>query len=473
MSFVGDSWCYGTARQQAAAIAAGQLSASRVVECYLQRIEALDGELHAFASVYADDARQAAEAADSAIRSGHAVGPLHGVPIAVKDVAEIAGRITSGGSLAWAGRRSQTTATLVEKLLSQGMILLGKTHTVEFTCGGWGTNTRMGTPRNPWDMNRFRAPGGSSSGSGVAVGAGLAPWAVGTDTGGSVRIPASWCGLTTLKTSAGRISNHGMVRQSQTLDTPGPMALDAEDAAWLYRVMAGPDPRDRRSLGLPEDIDHPGSRNDIAGLRLACMPEAERKGVDDAVLAAYDRSLEDLRSLGAHIVPLDLPFTFARMMALCGDIMAAESYANLRAWVDDPGAPLDEDVRARIARGKGISAADYLQAIDERGAWIRRFDSILRPFDALLTPTTRTTAVLLEHADQSTSPAHFTRFVNYLDLCAAALPNGVDGDGMPTSLQIVCHRYDEAMALRIAIAYQRHTRWHLSRPRLIMANESA
>src|SRR5699024_4386500 len=156
----------------------------------LAGIVAREDKLQAFTEVYADDARQAAQAADLAIQSGHAVGPLHGVPIAIKDLVEIKGRVTTGGSAAWRDRHSTYTATLVMRLLAQGMIILGKTHTVEFAMGGWGTNMHMGTPWNPWDSTTARAPGGSSSGSGVAVAAGLAPWAVGTDTGGSVRLPA-------------------------------------------------------------------------------------------------------------------------------------------------------------------------------------------------------------------------------------------------------------------------------------------
>src|SRR5690606_26835258 len=160
--------------------------------------------------------------------------------------------------------------------------------------GGWGTNQHMGTPWNPWDPARARTPGGSSSGSGVAVAAGLSPWAVGTDTGGSVRLPASYCGLTALKTSAGRISNFGVLPLSPTLDTPGPMTRTAEDAALLYLAMQGPDPLDRRTLGLPAVNGLPSLRRGIAGLRLARMPDRERDGVAPDVLAAYDRSLDEL-----------------------------------------------------------------------------------------------------------------------------------------------------------------------------------
>src|SRR5437660_11383743 len=194
------------AHRLAAEIAARHLSPVDVVEGLLARIGAHNPKLHAFIDVYPDDARLAAEAADKAIRSGHAVGPLHGVPIALKDLIDLDGRVTTGGSMVWRDRRSAVTATLARKLIAAGLIILGKTHTVEFAMGGWGTNRHRGTPWNPWDAAVARTPGGSSSGSGVAVAAGLAPWAIGTDTGGSVRLPASWCGLSGLKTTLGRVS---------------------------------------------------------------------------------------------------------------------------------------------------------------------------------------------------------------------------------------------------------------------------
>src|SRR5262245_25629135 len=206
------------------AFGARTLSPVDAVNALLERIRRRDPSLHAFIAVYADDARLAAEGADRAIRSGHRIGPLHGVPIALKDLVDLEGRITTGGSKVWATRVSPVTATLAQRLIAQGMIVLGKTHTVEFAMGSWGTNTHLGAPRNPWDVAVHRTPGGSSSGSGVAVSAGLAPVAIGTDTGGSVRLPAAWCGIVGLKVTAGRISTYGVLPLSSTLDTPGPLA---------------------------------------------------------------------------------------------------------------------------------------------------------------------------------------------------------------------------------------------------------
>jgi aspartyl-tRNA(Asn)/glutamyl-tRNA(Gln) amidotransferase subunit A len=188
----------------AADIKARRVSPAEIVATCLERIAELDGKLHAFVEVYDKEARLAAEAADKAIRSGHAIGPLHGIPIALKDLVELEGRVATGGSAVWRDHRSAITATLAQKLMSAGMIVIGKTHTVEFAFGGWGTNQHLGAPWNPWDANVHHTPGGSSSGSSVAVAARMVPCAVGTDTGGSVRVPASWCGITGLKTTIGR-----------------------------------------------------------------------------------------------------------------------------------------------------------------------------------------------------------------------------------------------------------------------------
>src|SRR6516225_8794576 len=306
-----------------AEIGARRLSPVDLVDALLARISAADGKLHASAEVYGEEARLAAEAADKAIRSGHAIGPLHGIPIALKDLIEIEGRVTTGGSEVWRNRQSRCTATLARRLIAAGLIVIGKTHTVEFAMGGWGTNQHRGTPWNPWDLAVARTPGGSSSGSGVAVAAGFAPWAIGTDTGGSVRLPASWCGLSGLKTTIGRVSTYGILPLSPTFDTPGPMARSVEDAALLYHVIQGPDALDPRTRGITLSDPLPMLRRGVRGLRLARLPEAEREGVDGEVLAAYDAALESLARLGAEIVTVNLPCRFADYTTLTARIIGA------------------------------------------------------------------------------------------------------------------------------------------------------
>jgi aspartyl-tRNA(Asn)/glutamyl-tRNA(Gln) amidotransferase subunit A len=330
--------------------------------------------------------------------------------------------------------------------------------------GGWGTNQHRGTPWNPWDPIDARTPGGSSSGSGVAVAAGFAPWAIGTDTGGSVRLPAAWCGLTGLKTTIGRVSTYGILPLSPTLDTPGPMARSVEDAALLYRVMQGPDPLDPHTRGVEPSDPMPTLRRGVRGLRLARMPQTERDGVDGEVLTAYDAALEQLARLGAEIVVIDLPCRFADYTELTGRIIGAEGYFLLGDLIDDMSLPIDPAVRPRIAVGKGISARDYLAALHDREEAKRKFAAALADVDALLSPTTQTAAIPLAEVDQASTPAHFTRFVNFLDMCALAVPDGFTGSGLPLSLQITCRGYDEAMALRIGWAYQEATDWHERRP---------
>ncbi|RVU18046.1 amidase [Methylobacterium oryzihabitans] len=449
----------------ARAIAARRLSPVDAVEALLARIAALEPRLNAFVEVYGEDARLAAEGADRAIRSGHAVGPLHGVPVALKDLIDLEGRVTTGGSAALRGRPATATASIARRMIAQGMIVLGKTHTVEFAFGGWGTNRHMGTPLNPWDPAQPRTPGGSSSGSGVAVAAGLTPWAIGTDTGGSVRLPASFCGITGLKTTIGRVSTAGILPLSTTLDTPGPMARCVEDCALLYAVIQGPDPLDPNTRGVVPADPMPHLDRGVRGLRLARMPRAEREGVAAEALAAYDRSLEVLARLGAEIVDVSLPFRFVDFVRSSA-ILQAEAYLFDGHLAEDRTAQLDPDVRARILAGAGVSAQDYLRTRRMQQDMKRGLDKALADIDALLTPTTETAALPLAGLDQDVVPSRFTRFVNLLEMCALALPNGFTAGGLPLSLQICCRGYDEATALRIGQAYQQATDWHQRRPPL-------
>jgi aspartyl-tRNA(Asn)/glutamyl-tRNA(Gln) amidotransferase subunit A len=435
-----------------------------VVDALLARIRRRDPVLHAYIAVYEAEARLAAEAADRAIRSGHRVGPLHGVPIALKDIVELAGRITTGGSKVWIDRVSRVTATLAERLIAAGMIVLGKTHTVEFAMGSFGTNTHLGTPWNPWDLVTHRTPGGSSSGSAVAVAAGLAPAAIGTDTGGSVRLPAAWCGIVGLKVTAGRISTHGVLPLSSTLDTPGPMARTVEDVALLFGVLNGPDPRDRQTLAWTPVDPLPALRRGVAGLRLAVMPDEERAGVDAEVLAAYDASVGTLATLGADIVRVKLPQRFADYAANTGRIIGAEGYHVVGALVDDMSLPVDPHVRPRIQLGRGMSARDYLATLAEREQHCRAFRDATADVDALLTPTAQTAAIPIAKVDQSGTAAFFTRAGNYLGLCGLAVPNGFTAEGLPTSLQILCHAGQESTALRIGRAYEQASGWKDRRP---------
>lgn len=455
---------YATVTELSAQLEADKLSSAALVEHYLQRIADQDGRLHAFVDTYAQEALQLAQSADLARQAGSSLGPLHGIPIALKDLIEIEGRITMGGCAANQNRRSTVTAALVQRLRQHGMIILGKTHTVEFATGGWGTNTRLGTPLNPWDLDVPRTPGGSSSGSGVAVAAGLAPWAIGTDTGGSVRLPASWCNLTALKVCTGRISTEGILPLSTTLDTPGPMTRTVGDARLLYHALRERDDCSRTHAAQRTTLAR--RRNDLKGLRLARLPDKERAIATPEVLAAYDASLEVLRAAGADIVDITLPYGFAEVAEFNSLIMNAEGYSFYAELVDDPAQPLDEDVRPRLLKGRTVRAADYLNALRRRQAMQHELEPVFEQVDALLTPTTATAPLPLTEVDQNSTPAYYTRFANFFNLAALAVPNGATQHGLPLSLQIIGRPYSEESILDIGDVYQSHTQWHLRTPAL-------
>lgn len=460
-----DDLAYAPVHALATRLRSGELTAAALVDCYLQRISRHDGKYHAFVEVYADEARAAAETADRELKAGKARGPLHGIPIALKDLIDIAGKRTTGGSLYWRERVSPVTATVAQRLTDAGMITLGKTHMVEFAFGAWGTNQTMGTPWNPWDPATPRTPGGSSSGSGVAVAAALAPAAIGSDTGGSVRIPASLCGIVGLKTTVGRVSNYGTLRLSETLDTLGPMTRDVEDAALLFDAMQGFDPQDAQTLPHSQVDALKELKAGIAGMRFAVLPDSELGELDPGVAAAYARALDVLRGLGARIDTLKLPLSYKRLAEIVGKIIAAEGYALHREWIDRDDLPFDRDVRDRIRWAKGLSAADYIQVMTERKSMQREVDAMLREYAALLMPTTPLVAVPLPAVDQGKAPMSLlTRPINLLDMCALALPCGFTADGLPVSLQIAGRSYDEARILRIGWAFESATEWHRRRP---------
>jgi aspartyl-tRNA(Asn)/glutamyl-tRNA(Gln) amidotransferase subunit A len=438
-------------------LAERRISSVELTDACLDRIARHNDALHAFIAVYAEEARAAAKAADLARGVGYALGPLHGIPFGLKDLVDIEGKVTTGGSKVWAKRVSPTTGSLVRRLVASGMIVAGKTHTVEFAFGAWGTNQHMGTPRNPWDMRQHRTPGGSSSGSGVAVSSRMVPWAIGTDTGGSVRIPSAMCGLTGLKTTVGQIPTDGILPLSETLDTVGPLARSAADAAILYAALRCKDVR----------LPHAALARGIKGLRLARMPDDERSGVETAVLTAYDESLGQLADLGAEIVPVALPHKFSEFAAMTSDLIAIEGYAHVGPIIDDAALPVDEAVRARFKPARSMLASTYLALLQKRDRMRAAMETALADVDALLTPTAPMTAAPVSEVDgPGLVPSHFTRMVNMTGGCALAVPNGFSPNGLPTSLQIICAANDEATALRVGRIYQGVTDWHRRAPAL-------
>ena len=449
-------------------LAAGETTSHEIVAACLARIDALDGKLHAFVDVYRDDAINCAKAADLERRAGAMRGPLHGLPIALKDLLHIEGRQTTAGSKSWVGRKSTHTATVVERLLQAGMIPLGKTHMVEFAFGGWGRNAPMGAPWNPWDRQTHRVAGGSSSGSAVAVAAGLAPAAIGSDTGGSIRIPAALCGLTGLKTTYGLISLHGAVPLSPTLDSLGPITHSVEDAALLTAAMAGPDPQDPSTLMAPRfDLDQALATDvDLAGTRIGYLAaEHFPPTIEDDVVRAFRASIARLREMGCVLEEVRFPLDFEDLMVRNGRLIAAEAYAFHRDYIDDATLDIDPWVRRRTIAGRNVSAADYIELLAHRRTAAREFAGWMRARAALLTPTLPITAVAVADVDEATTPlATFTRAANYLGACALSLPAGLSGGGLPVGIQLIGAPFADAALLRIGSALQRATTFHLQRP---------
>lgn len=446
----------------AQAYRAGTTRPSEVVKAHLDRIARVDPRLGAFQTVYAEEAMMQAEAADRMFATGAALGPFHGIPFGLKDICDVEGRVTTCGSKAMADRMSPTTGALARRLFGAGGIMLGKTKTVECALGGWGTNQHMGTPRNPWDMDTHRVPGGSSSGTGVGVAAGLAVCGVGTDTGGSVRLPAGFCGLVGLKVTEGRLPTDGVWPLSHTLDTPGPLARSVEDALLMFLAMDGAEgwaiERDRQNgAGAFADL-HKGA----GGLRLGILDAQERAACTADVLAGYDAALDVLRSLGAKLVPFSASSSYADLTSVCGTLIATEGYFHSGHLYDDPALPMDEDVRARMLAGRDVSARAYQGMLTDRNVAKARYLALMQGMDALLTPSMTTTAPAVAEVDQAVSPGHFTRHVNYFGMCALSVPSGLSDAGLPTSLQIIARPDDEGMALRVGAAFEAagpSTRW--------------
>jgi aspartyl-tRNA(Asn)/glutamyl-tRNA(Gln) amidotransferase subunit A len=446
----------------------GETTSRAIVEACLARIAAHDPHLHAFVDVYRDDALAAADVADRRRRDEDARGPLDGLPIALKDLLHIDGRETTAGSKSWRGRISNHTATAVLRLEAAGMIPLGKTHMVEFAFGGWGRNRPMGAPWNPWDAATHRVAGGSSSGSAVAVAGGLCPAAIGSDTGGSIRIPAALCGITGLKPTYGRVSLYGAVPLSSTLDSIGPLARTAEDCGLLTAAMAAADPHDPATLNSPRgDLESALSGEpDVRGLRISALaPEAFPAFTLPDVVRVYREAIDVLRDLGARVDEGPFPLDFDEMMVQNGRIIAAEAYALHRAYIEDPTLDIDPWVRKRVLGGKAVSAADYIDMLEQRRRMSAEFARWMRDRDALLTPTLPITAPPLADVDEATTPlATWTRSANYVGACAISLPAGFSTDHLPVGVQLTGAAFQDGMLVRLGRAFQRATDWHLKRP---------
>ena len=425
-----------------AALKRREISASKLMAIHLDRINRFDSKLHAFVEVMGERAMARARFTDEQGLLPSAAHPLQSVPIAIKDVFDYEETVTGVGSLSTPRQPAERTAAAVKTLEGAGAIIHGKTHTVELTFGGWGTNPVMGTPWNPWDLETHRVPGGSSSGSAVAVAAGLAAAALGSDTGGSIRTPASYCGIVGVKTSPGMISKQGVYPLCPTHDSVGIMTRHVRDAAILFDVLTG--------LESLESVERC-----VAGLRLGIVPASELAKAQRAVIDLVNDTIRGLTGEGATIGEFTPPQPLESYLLAAGDIMSAESLRHLAPLIEGETSKVDPVIAGRVLRGRNITVATYLALMDERVAACAAFHQAMDRLDAILAPTCIEAAIPVSEVDENRIVTPYGRFVNYLDMAAISVPIGLVAPGLPVGIQIAVRRGDDALALRIARAVER------------------
>ncbi len=468
-------------------LAAGDFSSVEITRDLLDRIAATDGALNAYITVTEAQALQQAEAADRDRAAGNA-GPLNGLPLAIKDIFCTDGVRTSCASRMLDNFIAPYDATVIARLRDAGSVMLGKTNMDEFAMGSSNESSHYGPARNPWD--RDRVPGGSSGGSAVAVAAGMAPAALGTDTGGSIRQPAAFCGITGLKPTYGRVSRYGMIAYASSLDQGGPMARSAEDCALLLQGIAGFDERD--STSIDREVPDYGARLDdgIDGLRIGLPKQYFAAGLDDGVARVIDAAIDEYRRLGAEVIEVDLPNSgiaipayYVVAMAECSSNLSRFDGVRFGHRCDDPKDLEDlykrsraegfgDEVKRRILIGTYALSAGYYDAYYLKAQKLRRlisndFQSAFERVDLIAGPTTPTPAFPL--GDNRDDPVAmylqdiYTISVNLAGLPAISLPAGFS-DGLPVGLQLIGNYFDEARLLNAAHRFQQATDWHLRQP---------
>ncbi len=464
---------YRSATELAGLIRARAISPVEVVQAYLRRIDRWDGTLHAYVTVCREQALAEARTAEQALARGAPVGPLHGVPVAVKDQLDTAGIRTTSGSRLHAGRVPAEDAAVVARLRAAGAILLGKLNLTEFALGGTLTYP-FGQPRNPWDESR--ETGGSSSGSGIAAAAALAAATLGEDTGGSVRSPAAWCGVVGLRPTWGLVPRSGCVPVAWSMDAPGPLTRSVEDAALLLSVMGGPDGRDRWLRAAPVDPRADLERG-AGGLSIGVVTTlVDGPDTDREVREAVRRAAETLGGLGARVgdvaLPL-VPMAGAVFMALADGEAAAWHHATLR----ERGGEYDAGTRRRLLTAALLPATLVQQAARARAAIRAQVDEALSRFDVLLAPTAPTAAPAIaagqapiasrgEAGRRFFTRRSYTTPASLAGVPALSVPCGFTAGGLPIGLQLIGRRFDEATLLRAGRAYERAAGWAGRRPPL-------
>jgi aspartyl-tRNA(Asn)/glutamyl-tRNA(Gln) amidotransferase subunit A len=456
--------CFLGAAELGRRMARRELSPVEVTEAHLDRIAASGARLNAFLLVTAERALAEARAAERDLAAGRRRGPLHGVPLALKDLFDTAGLATTAGSKVLAGHVPARDAAAYERLREAGLVLVGKTQMHEFAFGTTSDNPHHGPARNPWDLER--SPGGSSGGSGAALAAGMCAASLGTDTGGSIRIPAAACGVVGLKPTLGRVSRRGVVPLCWSLDTVGPMARTVEDVALLLDAVAGPDPEDESCSTRPAEAFGRELEAGVRDLALGVPGEWFFDHVEPGIVAAVEAALAALERAGARRVEVATP-SMAGAHTAHHAIVAVEAAAFHGRWLR--ARPLDygDDVRRGLELGSLVPAVDYVNARRMQTVTRRTFAAALERADVLVTPALPA-APLRVGEPMSREPAvawnRLLTPVNLAGLPALSVPCGFDGAGLPVGLQVVGRPFAEARVLRVARAVERAVGWGGKRP---------
>lgn len=444
-----------------------EVSSEELTRLALARARAVQPRVNCFIALEEEDALAAAREADRKLARGEPVGLLHGVPLAHKDMLYRAGRVSTGGSRLLSEFRPDTTATVVQRLASAGAIWMGALNMSEFAANPTGQNESFGDCRNAWDPSRIS--GGSSSGSGVAVALRACFGSLGSDTGGSVRIPAALNGVVGLRPTYGRVSRHGILPRTWSLDTIGPMARTARDCARLLHVIAGADPRDAASSSVSVADYEAQLTGDIAGLRVAVATNYFHEDATPEVRACMERSLQVLVDQGAHIVEVAVPDP-GRLYQLGNLISQVEAAAIHGDMARKAGDAYPLVLKTRMESGFHVPAVDYVNALSARSRLAREFvDAVFSRADVLHTPVIGMAAPRFEDIAANSSSDVFpllartarnTRPFSTLGMPALSVPAGFSADGLPLAFQLVGRPFAEGLLLRVADAYQRATDWH-------------
>jgi aspartyl-tRNA(Asn)/glutamyl-tRNA(Gln) amidotransferase subunit A len=450
----------------AKAIAQKRFSSREATQSCLERIAQWQPRLNAFMAIEADAALAAADAADALLAKGNLSGALHGVPLAHKDMYYDAGKVVTCGSKIRRDFVATTTSTALQRLKDAGTVRLGSLQMVEFAYGPTGHNAHYGPVHNPWGLDHIT--GGSSSGSGAAVAARLTFAALGSDTGGSIRMPAHFCGVTGLKTTVGRISRAGAMPLSQSLDTVGPLARSAEDCALLLGLMAGADPDDPTAVAGPLPDYAAAAREPIKGLTIGVPTGFYVDDLDPEVAGILDETIAVLKREGANIVQVELPDQ-RQLTAACQLVLAVEAAAFHKRWMIERPQDYGPQVLMRLQNGLAIPGVSYLEVMRWRGPALAAHLAAVDGVDAVIAPVAPVAAPTIAESDVGNSPdaesviqrlTRFTRPINYLGLPSLSIPTGFTRGGLPVGMQLVGRSFDEAMLLRIGAAFQRATDFH-------------